>query len=271
MYIYKGGFVLLKIKRIVVFCLLFISVFSLTSKSHAEVIPTNQMVLELEEPYVAASNINLNWNIYYKDWKLEWIDHYNIYVNDGLISQKDGALTGSISKDSFEVTGLLPNTKYSVKVSAFGLQGVWKASDSVNVRTASYQGWLNLKGRWYYFDPLTGDDKKGWLKDTGSWYYLKNFYWPLEKKNVGAMISNTWEFINGKWYYFNASGKMLTGWMQYTDRTGTSWYFLNPNGDMKTGWLNWNKNWYYLYPNGKMAVNTVIQGYKIGSSGKWIK
>jgi 2',3'-cyclic-nucleotide 2'-phosphodiesterase / 3'-nucleotidase / 5'-nucleotidase len=266
----KGGFLLLKIKRIVVLALL-ISIFSFTPNANAEIIPTNEFVLELNEPNVSASNIDLTWSLYYKDWRLEWIDQYYINLNNSYFFTKRGQLTGSITKDSYGVTGLLPSTEYEVKVSAVGLQGKIKATDIVKVKTSAHQGWLNLRGRWYYFDSVSGKDKKGWLKDAGSWYYLKDLYWPGEKRNVAAMVSNAWELINGKWYYFNKSGKMVTGWIQYTDRSGASWYYLNPNGDMKTGWLYWNKNWYYLYSNGKMAVNTVIQGYKIGSTGKMIK
>ena len=43
----------------------------------------------------------------------------------------------------------------------------------------------------------------GWKQQTdGSWYYQKN----------GEMLKNCWHESEGKWYRFDESGKMLTGW-----------------------------------------------------------
>lgn len=78
--------------------------------------------------------------------------------------------------------------------------------------------------------------KKGWSKSGNSWYFYKNGY-----------RVHGWQKINGKWYYFN------------------------PNGTMKTGWLNDGGTWYYLYSDGHMASNTVINGYRLNSSGAWVK
>ena len=64
----------------------------------------------------------------------------------------------------------------------------------------------------------------------------------------GEMTISQWLQVNGLWYYFNESGIMVTGWIQFTPG-----------------------EWYYLNPDGSMAVNTVIDGiYQIGSDGKYI-
>ena len=60
---------------------------------------------------------------------------------------------------------------------------------------------------------------------------------------------------------------MKTGWL---NDNGT-WYYLQSNGAMKTGWLNDNGTWYYLNANGSMAANTVVDGYKLGANGAWIR
>lgn len=39
---------------------------------------------------------------------------------------------------------------------------------------------------------------------------------------------------------------------------------------MRTGWLNDRGTWYYLNGNGAMAFNTVVDGYVLNHSGKWI-
>ncbi|MFJ5716513.1 hypothetical protein [Neobacillus sp. NPDC093127] len=265
--------------------------FSFMASAEDEVIkPTDAFVFKLDEPTVTPTGVKLSWTIYYNKWKIYWLTQYRIYVN-GIPIYKDGELTGSVTKDNFEVIGLLPGREYEIEVVPYGSHGVWKASEKVNVKTVNKKGWVQSDGDWFYNDPTSGAYKKGWLLDSSKWYYLKDKFKPYyEKQNMGTMVSNTWEQVSKKWYYFNKSGAMVTGWMEYTDSRGKKWYYLNPNGDMKTGWLYWNRNWYYLesyggmatgwklvndkwfysYPDGRMAANTTIQGYKLNASGAWV-
>ncbi len=75
-----------------------------------------------------------------------------------------------------------------------------------------------------------------------------------------------WLYNNGCWYYLNNDGSMATGWKNIND----VWYYLNNDGSMKTGWLNDNGTWYYLNYDGSMAHDTIIDGYKLNSRGKWV-
>ena len=43
------------------------------------------------------------------------------------------------------------------------------------------------------------------------------------------------------------------------------------SGAMKTGWLNDGGNWYYLNTSGEMLSNTIVNGYKLGTNGAWVK
>lgn len=133
-------------------------------------------------------------------------------------------------------------------------------------------GWQLINGAWYYFDE-EGKKVTGWLDLNGTWYYLKP---------SGAMVTG-WLDLNGTWYYLKPSGAMAKGWL---DLNGT-WYYLKPSGAMAKGWLKLNGSkfylensgrmvtgwksisgkWYYFYSNGNMAMNTVIDGWKISSTG----
>lgn len=73
-----------------------------------------------------------------------------------------------------------------------------------------------------------------WVKEGSYWYY---------KYPDGSYQKNSWGFINSKWYLFDNSGRMLTGWQL---RDGKYYYLNNPNGDMHMGWLKYGDNWYYL-------------------------
>lgn len=68
-----------------------------------------------------------------------------------------------------------------------------------------------------------------------------------------------------KWYYLDADGAMVTGWLN-----SGSWYYLNSDGAMHTGWLIDNNSKYYLNEAGEMVTGTqTIEGkeYKFSSGG----
>ena len=80
--------------------------------------------------------------------------------------------------------------------------------------------------------------------------------------------AKSWKTNGGIWYYLDNNGNKLKGWQQQ----GGLWYYLDNDGKMKTGWLkDTNGSWYYLQSSGAMAQNTVVDGYKIGANGAWIK
>ena len=95
-----------------------------------------------------------------------------------------------------------------------------------------------------------------WHRDnTGWWWQEKNGTYPVSK----------WEKINGRWYHFNQSGYMDTGWY----KEGTKSYYLGGTNDgaMKTGWCEVDGKHYYFYQDGTMARNTIIDNYEISADG----
>ncbi|MCD4838056.1 L,D-transpeptidase family protein [Neobacillus sedimentimangrovi] len=137
-------------------------------------------------------------------------------------------------------------------------------------------GWLLDKKKWYYLDK-SGAMKIGWLNESGKKYYLDN---------NGAMVTG-WLKYENKWYYYNNNGVMKTGWLldkkkwYYLDKNGAmriGWlnesgqkYYLDNSGAMVTGWLNIENKWYYFQNSGALAVNTIVDGYKVGKDGARIQ
>lgn len=134
--------------------------------------------------------------------------------------------------------------------------GTWSF---VNSNGEKATGWIQDVGNWYHLDS-SGIMQTGWIKDNdGLWYYLNN---------NGAMQTGWLKDTDGNWYYLNSNGAMKTGWLKDTNG---KWYYLNNSGAMRTGWLkDIDGNWYYLNTNGEMAVDTVVDGYTIDSTGSWI-
>lgn len=109
-----------------------------------------------------------------------------------------------------------------------------------------------------------GTGKSEWIKDSQGW--------KLEYAD-GSFANNTWELIDGSWFYFDNGGYSKAGWIY--DTTYNGWFLTDVNG-MKTGWQQINGKWYYLNPasdgaKGKMLTNTWIGDYYVGENGEFVE
>lgn len=102
--------------------------------------------------------------------------------------------------------------------------------------------WFKNEDGWYCGDYLTG-----WVCDEGrGWWYLKN----------GKCLYNTWQKIEGHWFYIGADGYRKTGWVDF----GGTWYFFDRNGRMLSNqWAynSMNKNYYWLKNDGVWDGKTI--------------
>ena len=115
-----------------------------------------------------------------------------------------------------------------------------------------------------------------WQKTQNQWSYVS------EENGMRQVVKDSWKFVDGNWYYFDADGVMQTGW--HHDKNG-AWYYLNMysegiEGSMRTGWYqdSISKKWYWLHPYegadiGKMQTGWIYDGnhqYFLGADGAWI-
>jgi len=153
-------------------------------------------------------------------------------------------------------------------------------------------GWQQVNGKWYYFYPDGAMKKNGWEKIQNLWYLF----------DANGMMLTGWQNNKGNTYYLDPTkGDMKTGWINTSDG---QWYWLNPNpaagtegamwkdkfldkdgfryyltssGAMATGWTKINNDQYYFRPNndgrpkGSMVINQRVDGFWLGSDGKWVK
>ena len=114
------------------------------------------------------------------------------------------------------------------------------------------------------FNAYAGAD--GWKQENNKWKYYK------EDKVLKA-----WQQINNKWYFFNEDGNLKTGW--HLDASN-NWYFLDSSktaneGVLLSGW-QWIDGYCYYFEGtdkasyGKMYANTVVEGYRVDTAGRWI-
>lgn len=121
---------------------------------------------------------------------------------------------------------------------------------------------------------------------SGTWEKADD-KWKL-KLDDGSYASSQWAFLDGKWYMFDGSGNMITGWK----KANSKWYLLSQSGDMVTGWQLVDGKWYWLEPSGEMVTgwkwvgekcyymdasgamltNSVTpDGYHVNENGEWIQ
>ncbi len=126
----------------------------------------------------------------------------------------------------------------------------------MNPSGAMATGWVQDGAIWYYMNP-SGAMATGWVLDGATWYYM----------NPSGAMATGWVLDGATWYYMNPSGAMATGWVL----DGETWYYMNPSGAMATGWILDGSNWYFMYSSGAMAHDTVIAGFRLNSSGAWVR
>ena len=140
--------------------------------------------------------------------------------------------------------------------------------------------WLQIKGKDYYFKSggylLTSQwieqayvnasgakVQQGWLYDKQyqSWFYIKE---------NGNHADKEWIFENGHYYYLKSGGYMAANeWILDKE----SWFYLKSDGKMaEKEWVYDAKSqaWYYFKSGGYMVKNETVDGYQLGSDGKWL-
>ena len=160
------------------------------------------------------------------------------------------------------------------------ISNTWYYFDSSGAMVSNGWRWINSKC--YYFDKngkmavdtwigeYYVDASGAWVKDkqkeTDKWIQSSGRWW--YRHADGSYTRSGWEYIGGKWYYFDQNGWMVTGWQKVSG----SWYYMESNGArVADGWKWINNKCYYFDKNGKMAADTWIDGSYVDASGVWIK
>ena len=115
------------------------------------------------------------------------------------------------------------------------------------------KGLSEVNGKTYYFSREAGEigvmKTACWIQVSGKWYYFDG---------SGAMVTG-WRSVGGSWYYFRNSGAMATGWFEDqeaeaklpADQKRAIWYWFDDNGAMATGWKEIDGRWEMFADNGE--------------------
>lgn len=148
------------------------------------------------------------------------------------------------------------------------------------------KGFLNLDGKTYYFETKSGAMVTGIRKIKGVTYLFgddgvlqKTYEKAGFKKNKKGKIwysygdgtpkpKKQWMVINGKTYYFNKSGYVLTGWKKVKGYT----YYFNKKGVLQNSkWMKYKNKSLYLKEDGRIAKDTWIGDKYVDEDGYYIE
>lgn len=82
-----------------------------------------------------------------------------------------------------------------------------------------------------------------------------------------SLRTGIWHTGSNGWWYGYPDGAYATGWRLID---GCKWFYFDQSGWIQILWQIIGGIWYCFDPDGAMATNTTINGYKVGSDGKWI-
>ena len=207
-------------------------------------------------------------------------------VSDG-VTLADASKTGTTFTMPAKSVSVMANWKYNGSNSSGGSSSSGSSKGGSGGSSSSSQSGTTTK------DPVkgyvnsvsgivtgSGSGYSSWVSDNTGWWlkYADGSYakGSITTDAAGKQIEIPhWEFINGKWFAFGASGYIITGWIY--DPVYKYWFYIDVNRGMLTSWQLLNNKWYYFNPvsdgtRGRLFVNTTTpDGYKVGADGAWIQ
>ena len=204
------------------------------------------------------------------------IKAYKFTVSDvGGVHRINGFGTPRFSEDTCSAEALVSVAKdevgYLEKASDYQLE-----SKTLNSGTNNYTKY----GKWYHDNgaywcqqfvswcaymacvEYAAAHATGWTKKDDGWHYSKE----------GTELKDQWALIANRWYVFDGSGKMITGWFKTKE---DEWYYLNKeDGTMLSNqWFKDDSKWYYATDSGILAKNVYIKDEKgycwVNHDGEW--
>ncbi|HGL8887204.1 TPA: glucosaminidase domain-containing protein [Streptococcus pneumoniae] len=191
---------------------------------------------------------------------------------------------------------------FYIKADANYAENEWlkQGDDYFYLKSGGYMAkseWVEDKGAFYYLDQDGKMKRNAWVgtsyvgatgaKVIEDWVYDSQYDAWFYIKADGQHAEKEWLQIKGKDYYFKSGGYLLTsqwinqayvnasgakvqqGWL--FDKQYQSWFYIKENGNYADKeWIFENGHYYYLKSGGYMAKNETVDGYQLGSDGKWL-
>ncbi|HGJ1963383.1 TPA: glucosaminidase domain-containing protein [Streptococcus pneumoniae] len=174
---------------------------------------------------------------------------------------------------------------FYIKADANYAENEWlkQGDDYFYLKSGGYMAkseWVEDKGAFYYLDQDGKMKRNAWVgtsyvgatgaKVIEDWVYDSQYDAWFYIKADGQHAEKEWLQIKGKDYYFKSGGYMTANeWIWDKE----SWFYLKSDGKIaEKEWVydSHSQAWYYFKSGGYMAKNETVDGYQLGSDGKWL-
>lgn len=205
----------------------------------------NQQVLKDMDIY------SLEDHVYYE----KFMEYYDSVADGIQLPGKDYAVVhnGQWARKNGKWTLCRNGKPYSKGIVKFE-DHFWLLDDDGSLR----HGFYTAPSKDVYYFVSTGEAKTGWLKLDDEWYYFGE-----------DAVMYDWQKTldeNGATYMFLKDGKMAAG--EFVE-TAFGYSYFDQSGAMKKGWLQYEGHWYYFDEEGNMLRNTDRFGGHFNSQGMW--
>lgn len=194
----------------------------------------------------------------------------NTLTLDSWLPTKDYSFAKSSYKANDFITlinNAIDNTE-AIQVVILNTNGSTYVNDKFSIESFQYH--VNKRGDYAYSLGLKQYRETtskvyvlGWNQDATGWWYctsVENYLY----------YSDSWQQIDGVWYYFNKDGYAIQSqWLLWKN----VWYYLDENCKMVHNCWKWiDGKCYYFYDSGAMASNCYTpDGYWVDSNGAWVQ
>ncbi len=161
------------------------------------------------------------------------------------------------------------NPNYEV-VSVYSVNSIYDifSYTTLNYNSGTGGKWIRDNDEWRFLNLNGTYSVDMWQQINGKWYFFNE---------SGHMVTG-WQKLNGKWFYFNSDGEMQDGFKTidgakyFLGETGDGamvtgwnhiwgeWYLFSSSGVMQTGWVRDNGKWYYFDYRGWMQTGWIKTG-----------
>ncbi|CCY33058.1 putative uncharacterized protein [Ruminococcus sp. CAG:60] len=134
---------------------------------------------------------------------------------------------------------------------------IWGKGGYFRINGTFATGFVNVKGKKYFFQPSTPTTRNGQLvKNKMFSYQNKTYYADAD----GALLRNGWRQVNGNWYCFRSYNLVTNEFVKRGSRYG----YVDSTGKYTTGWVIVNDS-----QNLVRYINPDKKGY-VTNESKWI-
>ena len=204
--------------------------------------------------YILDVDLTFTGGIYYLGISCSTPCNYNVLFEEKVIPKEEDRTDTSSTESS---AGTSENKESIAKGPVYRnewVDGKWYDANGAQTYNGTLM-WKSNSTGWWVEDTAGWYPRNSWQKIDGVWYYFMS---------SGYMAAG--EYFNG--YWFNSNGSLNETYFLSWKSNAKGWWVEDKSGWWpSSSWLKIDGYWYYFNSSGYMVTSQYIDGYWIGADG----